>query len=203
MTAALKHAKAPSATEGAPVKTQVFLTLRADRLAPSELDQDRARRTWLAITGQRHGKVMSLLFKTPFYNVFARLRKTERLSDPLASLDCLIAKLAALPGDIVTEADCRLLEQHIGDTISICFAGTAQQSAEEIDVREQTLDGAEDVHQTMRLAARAAGRSVPAVQLFEEAKTKRAAAATLVESARALEREARRREAGLGLDAQP
>jgi hypothetical protein len=175
-----------------PLTSPAALLAQSDRLAPEELDLGkRAQRTWLSVTGQAYGPLMQLVVRTPLYNIIARMRAepdTKRRSDPLEQLDRLLVLLANRK---YPESQLRLIEQHIGETITICYAGGAQRTPEEIDVDEQHHEGLENDLQTLRLTTMAAGDTPDPASLEAEALQCRLEASNSIEKARSLERDAR------------
>jgi hypothetical protein len=163
---------------------------QSERLAPEDVNLgERPRRTWQSVTGEKRGELMQLIVRTPFYWIIARLRSNkEHRSDPVEQLDRLIVLLASKGWP---ESRLRLLEQHLGETISICYAGSAQRTPEEIDAQEQREEGIENDLQTARLVAIARGTSPKIDELEAEALHLRLEAGLSVEKARALERDAR------------
>jgi hypothetical protein len=166
------------------------LLAQSDRIAPEDVDLSaRPRQTWLSVTGQQRGPLMHLIVKTPFYWIIARLRSNkEHRSDPLEMLDRIVVMLASKGWP---ESNLRLLEQHLGETITICKAGTAQRAPEQIDLEETQVEGQENNLASARLAKLAGGRLPDPDALEAEALQCRLEASNSIEKARSLERDAR------------
>lgn len=171
------------------------LLAQSDRLAPEDVDiAARCRATWVAVTGKIRGRMLHLGVRTPLYWIVARLRSSKgHRSDPLELLDRIIIQLARHEWP---EAELRLLVQHVDETVTICYTGTAQRFPEQIDVDEQHIEGKENDLQTARLAAIARGQTPDPDVLEQEAICLKLEASLSCEKARALERDARRIRAG-------
>lgn len=161
-----------------------------DHLLPEHVDLDAEERaTWRAFRGDERSEFTKRLrADTPVYWMLARLCREGDRSDPLAIIDRVImwSAAAGLPEDRA-----RLVELHVRQRIDQVYAGRALPKPEQLDQREQQLDGEEDELQVERLLARASGRPIPVSDLVREAEARTELAAIELTEARSLQREAR------------